>query len=347
MGELLADHVAIELWGEMREDSADNFRKRRYEHYVAAQGIYHAAGTASTITDGLEVITDILPQRREYGKGTGVDEVMARFQPVNTARKEVGFFTNDDTYNVDGLVVTRIREGGTQSEQRFSNKFNRFRLYKVGVFARITEEDLQNVPLLQSRYADRAPATIEVQKVQDIIDGNGVGEPIGFTSDKNTAAIFTARAGGAGTITYPDLGRLEKQYFRKNGVGLYFTNQSSLGQLTELADTNGRLLWKPSLDDGVTNSIIHGTLNGRPLIVSEDMPALADKGALALVNPAGYVFANHVSGVRFAQSMHFYFDSDEMAFRWLSQYGGRPAFKEAYTPRKGGEDLSHFVMLDA
>jgi hypothetical protein len=45
--------------------------------------------------------------------------------------------------------------------------------------------------------------------------------------------------------------------------------------------------------------------------------------------------------------MHFYFDSDEMAFRWLSQYGGRPAFKEAYTPRKGGEDLSHFVMLDA
>jgi hypothetical protein len=345
LGELMADHISIELYGEIRNDNADNFRSKRYKHYCDAQGIYHVAGTASTITDGLEVVADILPERKEYGKGNGVDEVMALFNPVSTARKELGFYINEDTYNVDGLVTQRIQEGQSLTEQRFSVKYRRFRLNKVGVFAKITEEDLQNVPLLQTRYANRAPATIEVQKVIDIISGSGIGEPVGITDDSNTSKIVVPRSGGASTITYPDLGAMEKQYFRQNGVGVYLCNQSSLGQLTELADTNGRLLWKPSLDQGVTNSIIHGTLNNRPLIVSEDCPALANEGALTLFNPAGYIFANHVSGIRFAESMHFFFDSDAMAMRWLSQYGGSPAFENAYEPRKGGEDLSHFVLL--
>jgi len=76
------------------------------------------------------------------------------------------------------------------------------------------------------------------------------------------------------------------------------------------------------------------------------MPALGQIGDLSLVNPEGYLFAEHTSGMRFAESMHFFFNADKMAFRWLTQYGGRPVFTKPYSPRQGGEDLSHFVLLN-
>lgn len=349
-GELLADHIAIELNGKMSNDSPDQFRARRYQHYCDSQNIHHAAGTASTITDGLEIIPELLPGVREYGQGLGVNQVLQAFRPINTSRKETDYFINEDTYNTNGLVVARIQEGGTFTAQEFSNKLERFRLNKVAIFAKITEEDFQNVPLLQTRYMDRAPATIDVQKVTDIISGAGTGIPIGFTTDANTAAVTVVR-GGNDAISYTDLANLEKQYFAADGNGMYFTNQTTLAQLVNLQDGSGALIWKTNRNDGIENDpLIRGTLNGRPLVVSEDMPALGAKGDIALVNPAGYIFSQHTSGIRFAESMHFFFNADAQAFRWISQYGGRPAFKNAYTPRNTTSSpqlLSHFVLLAA
>ena len=346
-GELALDHINQELYGVQLNDSADGFKARRYKHYCDAQSIHHAAGTASTLTDGLEILPDLLPGIREYGQGVGVSEVMDAFSPISTNRKEVDYFINEDTYNVDGLTVTRVSEGGTLAPQNFSNKLERFRIHKVGIFSMITEEDLQNVPMLESRYMRRAPETIEVQKVQDIIAGTGTQMPIGFTSAQNTAKVTVNRI-TTGEIVYGDISNMEKQY-KRNGSsnGLYFTNQSALAQLMNLTDNSGALIWKANRNDGITGSMMHGTLNGRPLVVSEDMPALGITGDLSLVNPDGYIFANHTSGIRFATSIHFYFDADARAFRWLAQYGGRPAFSNPYPPREGGEDLSHFVLLDA
>jgi hypothetical protein len=348
-GELLADHISMELYGRMINDSSDNFRAKRYKHYCQAHNYEHAAGTASTLVDGLEIVPDLLPGVREYGQGEGVNQVLDAFRPLNTSRKEVEYFINEDTYNVDGLVVERVQEGGTFAPQTTSNKLERFRLFKVGVFAKITEEDLQNVPLLESRYMKRAPEVIDVQKVTDIISGTGISMPTGFATSQNDAAETVAR-GANNVIDYTDLGNLEKQYFRKNGVGMYFTNQTTLAQLTNLQDGSGALIWKENRNNGALDPMFHGTLNGRPLVVSEDMPALGSLGDIALVNPAGYIFAQHVSGVRFAQSMHFYFDADAMAFRWIAQYGGRPAFSNSYLPRNTvspAERLSHFVLLGA
>ncbi len=344
-GELLADHVASELYGAMPNDNAEGFRANRYQNYLDSQNIKHAAGTASTLTDGLEIMPDLLPGVKEYGQGEGVDQVLQAFSPLSTSRKEVDIFINEDTYNFDGLVTARVSEGGTLTSQTFSNKLERFRLHKVGVFTKVTEEDLQNVPLLETRYMQRAPEVINTQKVIDIIAGDGAQKPIGFTSAQNTAAVSINRA-GATAISNTDLANMDGRYKRQDGNGLYFANQSCIPQLELLKDDSGALLWRPNRNDGLLDSSIHGTLKGRPLVISEDMEALGTKGDIALVNPAGYIFANHTSGTRFAQSMHFYFDADAMAFRWLAQYGGRPVFTSAYTPRNGST-LSHFVMLNA
>lgn len=349
-GELLADAIAYAQHGStLRGEKSDiEFQNKRFERYLQSTDSFRidqAAGVASTLDDGIEIIPELLPGVREFGPGT-FDVIMQQFSPVRSARKEIDYYINEDKYNVDGLVVARVNEGGQLTPQKFTNKLERLRLFKVGVFAAITEEDLQNVPLLESRYMRRAPIVIGVQKVQDIIDGSGVQQPIGFVTDNNTAALKVAR-GVATTITYTDLANMEKQFWRTTGNGVYFTNQSTLAQLVLLQDPSGALIWKENRNIGATAGPLHGTLNGRPLIVSEDMPQLGDVGDISLVNTDGYLFAEHTSGVRFAESLHFFFDTDKMALRWLSQYGGKPYFTKPYSPRKGGEDLSHFVLLDA
>ena len=347
-GELLADAIAFAQYGGTLGDGAKH-KNERFGHYLQntdSLSIQQAAGTASTLDDGIEIIPTLLPGIKERGPGT-FRPIIDMFRPERTARKEIDFYLNEDVYNRDGLITARVDEGGQLTPQKFTNKLERMRIFKVGVFASITEEDLQNVPLLESRYMRRAPEVIEIQKVDDIIRGDGVSKPIGFTTADNGARILVNRV-TTSEIVFADLTNLEKQYWRGGGGsnGIYFTNQSTLGQIMQLQDPSGALIWKSSRNDGLLGGPIHGTLFGRPLLVSEDMPALGDVGDLSLVNPEGYLFAEHTSGTRFAESMHFFFDADKSALRWLSQYGGRPVFTKPYSPREGGEDLSHFVLLN-
>ena len=346
-GELLADAIAYAQFGSTLGDGAKH-KNERFERYLQATDsirIEQASGVASTLDDGIEIIPTLLPGIREFGPGT-FRPILDMFRPERSARKEIDFYLNEDTYNIDGLVTARVDEGGQLEPQKFTNKLERMRLFKVGVFASITEEDLQNVPLLESRYMRRAPEVIGIQKVTDIVEGDGVSKPIGFTTDGNTARVLINRT-VTSQIEFLDLSNMERRFYRVGGNnGVYFTNQSTLSQLLELTDPSGALIWKASRNDGLLGSMIHGTLFGRPLIVSEDMPALGNVGDLSLVNTEGYLFAEHTSGIRFAESMHFFFDTDKLALRWLSQYGGRPYFTKPYNPRKGGELLSHFVLLN-
>lgn len=347
-GELLADAIAYAQFGSTVGDGA-KYKNERFGNYLQntdSLRIEQAAGTASTLDDGIEIIPTLLPGIKERGPGT-FRPIIDMFRPERTARKEIDYYLNEDVYNRDGLITARVDEGGTLTPQKFTNKLERMRIFKVGVFASITEEDLQNVPLLESRYMRRAPEVIEIQKVDDIIRGDGVSKPIGFTTADNGARILVNRT-TTSEIVFADLANMEKQYWRGGGGsnGMYFTNQSTLAQLMSLQDPSGALIWKASRNDGLLGGPIHGTLFGRPLLVSEDMPALGAIGDLSLVNPEGYLFAEHTSGTRFAESMHFFFNADKSALRWLSQYGGRPVFTKPYSPREGGEDLSHFILLN-
>lgn len=347
-GELMADHIAM-LIPSLSNQMSD-YRTKRYSHYVQstnALSVEQAAGNASTLIDGVEIIPDLQPGVKEYGAGSG-REVLSMFNPLPTNRKEVDYYINEDTYNVDGLTVSRVSEGGQLSPQNFNNKLERFRLYKTGVFAAITEEDIQNVPMLEAKYFKRAPEVLAIQKVQDIISGDGIAKPLGFTNPSNGALIGINRD-TTSQIKYADLCNMEGRLKRDAmGAWFYMANENAIPQLCQLTDGSGARIWTANRNDGILNPIFHGTLNGRPLLISEDAPLMATDSGLMLVNTAGYTFGEHTSGVRVAESMHFYFDTDKRAIRWLSQYGGRPVFNSAYQPRTAGAPtLSHFVSLNA
>jgi len=135
-GELVADAIAYSIHGTTHGEGFKQ-KNERFKNYVQntdSFDFHNASGTASTLDDGIEIIPQLLEGIRERGPGT-FRPVLDIFNPITTARKEVDFYLNEDVYNQDGLVTVRVDEGGTLAPQKFTNKLERMRTFKTGLFA--------------------------------------------------------------------------------------------------------------------------------------------------------------------------------------------------------------------
>ena len=61
--------------------------------------------------------------------------------------------------------------------------------------------------------------------------------------------------------------------------------------------------------------------------------------------PGGYYSSVKSGGIKFAASMHLYFDYDIEAFRWTFRMGGQPYLSAPVSQAKGSQTLSHFITL--
>jgi len=92
-----------------------------------------------------------------------------------------------------------------------------------------------------------------------------------------------------------------------------------------------------------------GTLNGRPLILSEHASAFSAQSDLSLLSLKGYRTITKAGGIETATSMHLYFDQALTAFRFMFRIDGQPIPKAPITPPTGKSTntRSYFVTLGA
>jgi Phage capsid family. len=90
-----------------------------------------------------------------------------------------------------------------------------------------------------------------------------------------------------------------------------------------------------------------GFLLGLPIRFSEFASTVGDLGDIQLISPRGYYGVRRAEGVRFASSIHLYFDYATEAFRWTFRYGGQPHLSAPVSPANGSATKSHFVTLAA
>ncbi|ETX26475.1 phage major capsid protein [Roseivivax isoporae] len=122
----------------------------------------------------------------------------------------------------------------------------------------------------------------------------------------------------------------------------WMTNQDTLPQLMTMT-IGDKPIWTPPSGD--LSGAPGGFLLGRPVRFSEFAQTLGDKGDLQLISPRGYYGARRASGVKFASSIHLYFDYATEAFRWTFRYGGQPHLSKPVAPKNGNATKSHFVTL--
>lgn len=163
----------------------------------------------------------------------------------------------------------------------------------------------------------------------------------------NAAALISvAKEGGQAAATVV-VENVLKMYTRmltgsiKRAV--WFANSDIVPELMTMVISNQPVWAMPG--SGMANAP-GGFLLGRPVHWSEHTETLGTKGDLMFVDPKGYYLILKAGGIKFATSIHLFFDYNIQAFRFVFRAGGQPFLSKAVSPAKGATTRSHFVSLD-
>jgi len=260
-----------------------------------------------------------------------------------TGAREVKLGADETTpWGTAGIKAYWRAEGSQMSPSQLDDDGRTVPLHQLYCLALASEELLEDAIRLRNRLTNKAAMAIAWKKNLSIVEGNGVGQPLGWM---NSGALVTvAKEGGqsADTITAANVIQMYSRLKMVPGDSpFWLANQDTIPQLMVMT-IGDKPIWMPP--NGLAGAP-GGFLLGLPIRFSEFASTLGDKGDLQLISPRGYYGVRRAEGVNFASSIHLYFDYATEAFRWTFRYGGQPHLSAPVSPAKGSKTKSHFITL--
>jgi HK97 family phage major capsid protein len=251
-----------------------------------------------------------------------------------------------------GVVTSWVKEGeaGTVSRPKFGQlelKLNK--MMSLGGITSELNEDSGAGGMAMEQYITRAFVDDINFTISDaIIRGTGAGQPQGLLNAGCKIAVSKESGQAADTIVMQNIVKMYARLWAGNrSKAVWFINQDVLPQLFTMVlgiGTAGVTVFMPP---GGVSGKPYATLLGLPVIEIEQASTLGDEGDISLVDLSHYVTITKGSGPNVQTSMHFYFDTDQQAFRVTFRIDGKPWWKEAVTPYKGTLTQSCVVTLEA
>jgi HK97 family phage major capsid protein len=246
-----------------------------------------------------------------------------------------------------GIQVFWSNEGDTAAGSKPKFRQMELKLKKLLGFCYLTDELIQDAIALES-VAAQAFAEEFAWVVDDaILNGNGVGKPLGIL---NSPALITVNKEGAqasDTINYENITKMwERLYARSRANSVWFINQDcerQLGFLALVIGSGGIPVFMPA--GGISGSP-YSTLYGRPIVPLEQCKTLGDVGDIVLADMNQYLLINK-SNMQQTSSIHVRFMNDEQVLRFTYRVDGQPLWNAPLMPANGTNTLSPFVALQA
>ena len=224
-------------------------------------------------------------------------------------------------------------------------------VHKLACLVPVTEEQMEDGPLIDSYLNRKVPDKLDWMISDAIINGNGTGKPLGILDAAAGGTVAETRTATAAQVVLHDdiLGLWGHLYapWRMNSVWLI--NPAVEEKLNILAYSGapaatGTPIYMPP---GGLSATPYATLMGRPVIPHQACAAAGSKGDIILADFNQYLSVTKTSGMRSDVSIHMYFDTDQVAFRFIIRVGGEPWWDEVVSANNGTYNQSAFVTLAA
>jgi len=286
----------------------------------------------------------------------GEESLFARCDNNPTDSNVVTVPTDETTaWGTSGVRAYWGAEAGTMTQSKLALKEHTTRLHKLHALVPMTEELMEDAPLAAALITKKAGEQMQFKLTDAIINGTGVGQPLGFMNAPCLVTVSKESSQVADTIHAKNIA---KMWARMPGAvrskAVWLVNQDVEPQMMELgfqvgpADsgtkTGGSLVYVPP--GGLSGSPF-GTILGRPVITTEACAAIGDLGDIVFAFLGGYFAPFKQGGIKNSVSMHLWFDQDTTAFKWTLRVGGQPWLQAAVSRKNGSNTLSHFVTLEA
>lgn len=312
----------------------------RLNFRAAPTNFHQEAGTA----EGYEVPAQF--SSRVFELVFEQDDLLAEVDSEPTSSNSVEMTADESTpWGSSGVNANWLAEGKQMSADKLSTKDRTLKLHKLYAYVLAGEELLEDAPRLNARLTTKSAQAINWKINEAIIEGGGVGKPLGWMKSAALVSVAKETSQAADTLNAQNVLKMFSRMMPSSIPRAHWRiNSDVLPQLGGLTIGDQPVYFLPQT--GIA-SAPGGFLLGRPVRISEHCETLGDKGDIQFVDPMGYYLARKTDGVKFAQSMHLYFDYDMQAFRWTFRLGGQPHLSAAVSPAKGSNTKSHFVTLDA
>ena len=255
--------------------------------------------------------------------------------------------TIDDTSHVSsvfgGIVAYWTEEAAALVESQAS--FGRVVLEakKLTCYSEVPNELISDAIAAFGAFLSQSmPAAVSYFEDVAFISGSGVGEPLGVLNAPGAVAVTRAASGNA--IDWPDVVALYSRMLPTSlNRAVWLVTPDNLPSLLTMTYASGApvAVWLPG---GQAFDAPILTLLGRPVIITEKVPASGTAGDFDFVD-FGYYLLGDRQAMQVASSPHYKFQNDKTVYRVIERVDGRPWLNSAITPKNGGATLSPIVTL--
>lgn len=283
---------------------------------------------------------------------TSIVRPRARVIPMASLRAAIPAV--DATSNVSsvmgGVVAYWTEEAAALTQSQPSFKRVVLEAKKLTCYTEIPSELRQDSAISVDAFIGEAfPMAISFYEDDAFLVGTGAGMPLGALSNNNGALITQAKESAQVTLTilWENLVKMYSRMLPSSlATAVWVVSPDTFPELATMAlsvGTGGSAVW---LNNGVEGPPM--TILGRPVLVSEKVPALEDSATLG--GDVNFVdFSEYLIGDRMAMSAavstEYKFGNDLIAVRVIERVDGRPWLMSAIEPKNAGPTLSAYVTL--
>lgn len=238
-----------------------------------------------------------------------------------------------------GIALDWVAEGETVAATK--PKFRRLTLAlkKLLGVTYATDELLADAPALGAwlRRLFALEAAFEVEDA--IINGTGLGRPLGILKSEALITVAAESGQGAGTIVPANLVAMGRRLWpASHRSAVWLTGSAGWAQLAGASFSNGA----PVVTYAANG---HPYILGMPLELVEYTSELGSLGDVVLADLSQYLVAER--DVEFPSSIHVRFLWNESTFKLRYRVDGQPAWASPITPANDAVTVSPFVALEA
>lgn len=284
-------------------------------------------------------------------KVTGVDSLLGRTDQMTTSSNSITLPIDETTpwQTSGGIQAYWEREGGQKQQSKPQLGELTVKAHKVIALVPMTDELLEDAPAMAAYVNRKAPEKIDWKVSEAILRGTGVGQPLGILSSPGTIEIGAEGGQAADTVNFANV---SKMFYRMNSAsrsrGVWLVSpdvEEQLAQMVFPGQGNGNAI-PVFLPAGGLSQSPYSTLFGRPIIPTEALPTLGDRGDIVFADLSQYMTLVKGGGVKQDVSIHLFFDYDITAFRFVMRVGGQPWWNTPITAASGTQ-RGFFVALGA
>ncbi|WP_238258668.1 phage major capsid protein, partial [Methylobacterium gnaphalii] len=290
------------------------------------------------------------------------DEIASRIRRIPIGPNANGLRANgvDENSRANGSRWGGIQafwtgEAGLKRDSRPKFKQISMELDKLTGLLYATDELLQDTTALTSWISQAFRDEFQFKIGDAIVNGTGVGMPLGFMNSGCLIVVPKEAGQAAGTIVAPNiLKAYSRMPARNRRNAVWIINQEAEIQLFQLmllvknvaGTENVGALGFPQVQyqPPGTNGNEYGTLMGRPVIVSEFAAPLGTAGDIMFVDLSQYLGIDK-GDIQEASSIHVRFIYDETCFRFVYRFQGQPIWQQPLLPYRGTTSVSPFVAV--